>query len=1309
MAGSATLLLQYMGKLETMVALLLSPVGLLTVALGAFAFAAAQGAAESARLNNMLAVTNHWAGISAGGFENLREQIRSTTDTGFGKITKALDVLLASGKVNGEALVYMGDAAVRFGELTGQSAEKAAQEMLKWADAPAKAALELHGLTAAQYLQIKALEEQGRKQEALTELTKDYDTFLKSQTHDMGLLEEAVHGVALAFGDLWEAMKKIGREKTTDALISDTEDTINSIQAQAARQRGKLDANQQGILQRARDKLEALYKTKAGEDATAADEQANTQQKQDLAGNDEYIRQLGGSARLAKKEIDELHASTERMRRFAAAHPEDAASVAAYQERLARQGQMEDYIRHKYDKADYGGGGAERTIGRLRAEVAGLQKQVDDLDSDPLSEIAAKIQKAGDAAAAQFPANHGSAYAGTAEAFARAKEELQIRLQLLDASAKAQRAAQNNAAALKLEADARARAADEAVAYYAANDNSIDGYVRMVQAQEKAETDAAVASKALAIAQRFGVNSVDEIAAAYQKATGVSAKAAQGVEDQAKAELAAEAATIRLTAAMKDQQRAQDAAVGYAREIEDLRRYTVALLRGAEAMAEFNRQKEKQQAAAARAQADSPLANAYNGMTASRAVDYKNDLQYRSMLAERLAAIQAETDDLRLTADEKDLGFKELVQQYLLAHKGATQEQAEIQVRADLRHIVLMKQALEVVRATTDEIRRAFIETGRLDFKSLKQNLERQLRKAVYDGLMKQPIDVAVNAVVNVVTQGIERLVAQLKAAVKGEGDGQGGWVDKLGKMFGKVMNAKVPGASDGQTVGQFAGNMFAGMQAGQQAADMFGIHGSNKSGGKGQQMLDMAAAAIGTYFGGPIGAAVATVISRVVGKAILGKESNHGAYAKFDATGGYTIVGDKATEQTRAAAGQIGTAVGGLLDALKKVGIDAAGVIKGIDIGSRDPTHIRLANGMDVRSKTGDVQAAIEAAGKAMLQYAHYDDPREKALVDQMIAANKSFQDIVDKLDQFIQAQKVPGDLKLALLKYTDPTQYALQSLQQQQVDRRKQIQAYADQGFYTPEQLAEINSTLSALESSEIADALAQLATGADGAAASLKQLQDAQKQLAEYVAGLKTGALSPLSPSALLAETQGKYQDALTKAQGGDLSALQNISGLSNDYLGAARAYYGSSQGYADIFDKVFGQLDALSTQPMQDPLIGALETQVQKLIDALHQDNLDIIHALGGTPGAPASSPPPPPPSYDPALLKLDSLAEELAYAITHNMSFKEVVDAVAAARAAIQQQTQAVVQTTEAGFSSLADATQAATTTQAALAGGQVAA
>lgn len=131
--------------------------------------------------------------------------------------------------------------------------------------------------------------------------------------------------------------------------------------------------------------------------------------------------------------------------------------------------------------------------------------------------------------------------------------------------------------------------------------------------------------------------------------------------------------------------------------------------------------------------------------------------------------------------------------------------------------------------------------------------------------------------------------------------------------------------------------------------------------------------------------------------------------------------------------------------------------------------------------------------------------------------------------------------------------------------------------------------------------------------------QRLTEAYKQISEYAKSMKLGSLTNLSPEAKLAEAQRQYQDTLAKARSGDADAASKLSGASDAYLEAARAYYGSGTQYSNIFDGVqaamaqVGGLNGGNPDSIQAH-IDTLNEAFQGSQDALRQTAQDQIKAV-----------------------------------------------------------------------------------------------
>ena len=153
-------------------------IGSLVGGLGLLVFAAARVSAEQDQLNKAIALTGNYAGITSASVNALSQELSVSAGSASKSRTEIL-ALASSGKVGTESLQAMAQASADLSTLTGASAEKSAQEVLKLFDGTAagarKANDEYHFLNQEQYEHIRALEEVGDKEGAARAEAEAFD------------------------------------------------------------------------------------------------------------------------------------------------------------------------------------------------------------------------------------------------------------------------------------------------------------------------------------------------------------------------------------------------------------------------------------------------------------------------------------------------------------------------------------------------------------------------------------------------------------------------------------------------------------------------------------------------------------------------------------------------------------------------------------------------------------------------------------------------------------------------------------------------------------------------------------------------------------------------------------------------------------------------------------------------------------------------------------------------------------------------------------------------------------------------------
>lgn len=945
--------------------------------------------------------------------------------------------------------------------------------------------------------------------------------------------------------------------------------------------------------------------------------------------------------------------------------------------------------------------GAINRIAKMRAEVEGLVKQIAALSADPLSDLSARINAAGEEAAAQYTAGKAKGFANEARVVAQQKEEASIRLQLTQAMVQQNREQANEAAQLAITSAARERGTDALTAYWASANRTAAGYADALRKQADAETEGLVNSERLRLAQEYGVKSIDQIAAAYQKATGASDADAVALQRHVAATAEATAKTIRLTQAEKEAAQAATAANERTQQIADLEAYAHAVTEGATALSDYNRQLRIRAAL----QAAGPAGDVGK---ITRDISSQVSAEDQAARAERKKALDDELRIARMTAEQRDIEA-EAMQRVDDAVKRGSENSQELSVAWQKIQVATeqsKRNVAEMEGQTKDAVRNAFIDTGKINFKPLGDALKTQLRRALYDAWLAKPIEMIIKATIEQADAGQKRLKDQASGlwdSLKNSDFGKGvadiftKATSKFGDFFKKFLG------NGGKSLKEFGGNTIAGYQTGTAVADALGIQGSG-SHPTWQKVMDVGAAAIGNALGGPIGAAVATFISRALGKVLLGKNSNNGAIASFDANGNFTgsLTGSKRNEETSGAATAAATAITQGTNALRELGARLTTTVKGLDIGTRDTTHIDFSGGQHLETAVGDADAAVQASLLLIARSATFGDAALQKFVDKIENSVSTIDDLITKIQAFQVALDFRKSISTSVLQYTDPREYALQNLRDTQVKRRQQAAAYNAEGFYTSDEYSKLQTDLSQLEKLEIGDLLSQLATGLNGAVASLAKLKEAQDNLATYLSGLLTGPLSPLSAQDQLALSGDKFNQLLAQANGGNLEAFNQLTGASDEYLTAAQKYFGGTEAYAKIFQTVYDQLQALSTKEFEDPLAGVIEEQTQLLIDAINGVTAAINGDSSLSLGAASTATQAANDSQVAALVSGGTMSQaqvdQIVAAIT--ASGGQVTNQVAAAA-------EAQVNATSEGLSNLTDAAVKTTSTAVALSGGQV--
>jgi lambda family phage tail tape measure protein len=220
--------------LSTYVAGMVNPLTLAAAAVGVLALAYYQATERNNAFNKALIATGNYAGTTAGDLDDYAKKIASTVGTQ-GQAADALTALANSGKVAGEQLRLVGTAVVAENKAMGTSIEDLVTQYASLADEPVKASAKLneslHYLTQATYDKIRALDEDGRKEEAAA-LAQEARagaaiTRMQSIIQQTGLLSKALSGTKDVALGMWNAIAgaigSIGAQQSSAQKLIDAQ------------------------------------------------------------------------------------------------------------------------------------------------------------------------------------------------------------------------------------------------------------------------------------------------------------------------------------------------------------------------------------------------------------------------------------------------------------------------------------------------------------------------------------------------------------------------------------------------------------------------------------------------------------------------------------------------------------------------------------------------------------------------------------------------------------------------------------------------------------------------------------------------------------------------------------------------------------------------------------------------------------------------------------------------------------------------------------------------------------------------------
>lgn len=271
------------------------------VALGALAYAAYEGSIEQVKLQRALSMTGHYAGMTADQVEEAGKRIGEKTHTSASAATASLTELAASGRVTGQTMTTMGEIIATVSDQSSEKAAEITKELIKMADDPLPSMRRLqdqfHFLIPEEEDHIRQLVDMGDKTNAVIEISDKFNAAIQSEKVELNGLGQFAHNAAVAMGDLWQAMKDIGKAATPTKRLAD----IRQLLAQENTYHPGQDTAYKAKLQ----KEELDIQRKMAADADQGRKSAQIKQVDDLEKNFDELEKVTRTAHeKAKREKD---------------------------------------------------------------------------------------------------------------------------------------------------------------------------------------------------------------------------------------------------------------------------------------------------------------------------------------------------------------------------------------------------------------------------------------------------------------------------------------------------------------------------------------------------------------------------------------------------------------------------------------------------------------------------------------------------------------------------------------------------------------------------------------------------------------------------------------------------------------------------------------------------------------------------------------------------------------------------------------------------------------------------------------------
>jgi phage-related minor tail protein len=275
--------------------------GALAVGVGGATAAFIAGSAESDRMARSMALTRNAAGLTMDGYMRLGDEVQAASGATIGMSREAAEAAVSMG-LTGRATTDVARAIAVYAKTADITTEKSTalfggigKDALGWA---VNMTEKTNFLTLSTYNHVKALQDQGRGQEAAAVAAAALADSLSKTPPQLGWIETLLESGSKKWSEYWNAAKNVGRQETV-------QDKLDEVQAKL--QRGKNWADQIPRLRGEEANLQELVRLEQRQSSVQAMEAA--QNKAQIAAaryREEMIKSLDPMRERARR-LDELN------------------------------------------------------------------------------------------------------------------------------------------------------------------------------------------------------------------------------------------------------------------------------------------------------------------------------------------------------------------------------------------------------------------------------------------------------------------------------------------------------------------------------------------------------------------------------------------------------------------------------------------------------------------------------------------------------------------------------------------------------------------------------------------------------------------------------------------------------------------------------------------------------------------------------------------------------------------------------------------------------------------------------------------